>query len=235
MLGKILLVEDVVEVQMIVKATLQSVAELDCAGSIAEAEVLLKKNNYSLLLLDGHLPDGDGFEYCKNLREKKEYAEVPIIFLTGQSEVNRKVLGFSLGADDYITKPIEPAEFVARVMSKLKKAQSSATSFRKGGFHADLNVQKVYIAQDGKETDLGLTPIEFKILVHFFRNEGKTVSREELLKQVWGNKIHVSDHTVDTHISSLRKKMGPSSKMIKAVIKNGYRFNSSLAVPKESI
>lgn len=224
---KILLVEDALEIQFIVQTALKAHCRLDCAGTLAEGQNFLRQNSYSLILLDGHLPDGDGFEFCKNLREIDEYRDLPIIFLTGQSETARKVLGFSLGADDYITKPIDPAEFTARVMSKLTRAQASSTSFQKGDFHVDLKAQKVHLKENGQQQNLGLTPIELKILVHFFRNENKVFSREEILRQVWGEKVHVSGHTVDTHISSLRKKLGPAAAMIKAVVKNGYSFSLS--------
>jgi DNA-binding response OmpR family regulator len=227
--GKVLLVEDSSAMQIMVKTVIADLCELHCVGTISEAEKALAKEDYSLILLDVSLPDGNGFEFCKQLRAQSDN-NIPIIFLTGETEIEQRVLGLELGADDYVTKPIEPQEFVARVLNKLRKAKAMPAVFRKSDFKVNLNAQKAFIiTSDGHEELLPLTPIEFKLLVQFLKNEGTVFSREELLQTVWGDTVHVSEHTVDTHISSLRKKMGSFGSCLRAVMKRGYYFS----IPKQ--
>lgn len=225
---KVLLVEDAPDMQVIVRATIGKDCDLSCASSIAEAEKILKSNDFDMILLDVVLPDGSGFEFCQKLRSQALTRSLPIFFLTGQDEVEQRVLGFEIGGDDYIVKPFEPNEFRARVFGKLKRAgaASEQTSFTRGIFTVDWGSQKAQMkTSEGTVVDLHLTPIEFKLLVQFLRHEGRTFSREELLTAVWGGTVHVSGHTVDTHISSLRKKVGEYSSYFRAVVKKGYCYS----------
>lgn len=226
---RILLVEDALSMQLVVQAAVGSLCSLTCVTTIADAQRELSMGPYALLLLDVELPDGDGFEFCRQLRAQEKFQHLPIIFLTWKSEVDNRVLGFSLGADDYIVKPIEPKEFSARIESKLKRRPQGPlqTVFRKSDFRVDLTSHRVFLMTADKtsdESELNLTPIEFKLLVHFLRNEGVIISREELLTAVWGDSVHVSAHTIDTHISSLRKKISGTGHHLKAVVKKGYCF-----------
>lgn len=233
--GNVLLVDDSKAMQMTVSSAISSLCQLTCASNIEEAQAQLNRQDFSLVLLDVSLPDGNGFEFCKQLRNNPKFKELPIIFLTGETEIEQRVLGFELGADDYVTKPIEPQEFIARVISKLRKSKAGQTNFRKGDFKIDLNIQKAFlIGNDSSETPLALTPIEFKLLVHFLQNEGKIFSREILLQTVWGDTVHVLGHTVDTHISSLRKKIGTFGSCLKAVMKRGYCFSLSNHEPNRN-
>ncbi|MBL7542447.1 MAG: response regulator transcription factor [Bdellovibrionaceae bacterium] len=225
---RILLVEDALSMQYVVQAAVGSLCSLTCVATIADAERELASGPYALLLLDVELPDGDGFEYCKKIRAQDKFQNLPIIFLTWKADVDQRVLGFSLGADDYIIKPIEPKEFSARIESKLKRRPQGApqTTFRKSDFRVDLTSHRIFlVASDETEQELNLTPIEFKLLVHFLRNEGVVIPREELLTAVWGEAVHVSAHTIDTHISSLRKKISNTGHHLKAVVKKGYCFS----------
>lgn len=225
---KVLLVEDSRDMQLTVSTAIGDDCKLTCVGSIADAEKALKSGNYSLLLLDVTLPDGDGFEFCKTLRAMPEYADLPIIFLTGHGQIEDKILGFELGADDYVTKPIEPEEFTARILGKLRRQKNAQTVINQAGYRIDLSKQKVFsTSDDGQERELSLTPIEFKLLTHFLQNEKKIFSRQDLLNLFWGNTVHVSGHTVDTHISSLRKKMGSSGILLHSVFRKGYCFGQS--------
>ncbi len=224
---RILLVEDALSMQLVVQAAVGSLCALTCVTAIADAEKELAQGVYSLILLDVELPDGNGFEFCKKIREHQRFGNIPIIFLTWKADVDQRVLGFSLGADDYIVKPIEPKEFSARIESKLKRRPQGPlqTTFTKSDFKVDLTSHRVFLASgDESEKELNLTPIEFKLLVHFLRNEGVILSREELLVAVWGDSVHVSAHTIDTHISSLRKKIAHTGHNLKAVVKKGYCF-----------
>lgn len=225
-LESVLLVEDAVDMQVIVRATIGSECDLVCATSLNEAEQQLHNGKFALIILDVHLPDGTGFEWCKRLRADSKYKDLPVIFLTGEREIQQRVHGFEVGADDYVTKPLEPNEFKARVQSKLKRKrlEDAKTEFTVGVFNVDFSVQKAFLNHNGANQELALTPIEFKLLVQFLRNENRVFSREELLIAVWGQTVHVSGHTVDTHISSLRKKVGAYGHYFKAVVKRGYCF-----------
>jgi two-component system, OmpR family, phosphate regulon response regulator PhoB len=224
---RVLLVEDAMDMQMIVKAAIEKNCDLKCVETLSAAQTELSRNEYSLILLDVNLPDGDGFEFCQSLRRKDIYSDIPIIFLTGETETRSRVLGFELGADDYVTKPIEPQEFTARVLAKLKRPRKAQTSFSQAGYRVDLVLHKIFEkGEDGAEKALVLTPIEFKLLSHFLQNREKIFSRQDLLSMFWGDDVHVSGHTVDTHISSLRKKMGEPGRMIRSVFKKGYRLSS---------
>lgn len=211
--------------QIVVQSLLGPIYDLTCAENLVQAEKALKNENFSLLLLDVILPDGDGFAFCEKLRKDSSMLNLPIIFLTSKNDVEDRVRGFNLGADDYVVKPLEPNEFMARVKAKLVRSQTSKTPdvFKKGEFKIDSISQKVYLS----EQELGLTPIEFKLFSLFLKNEGQVYSRPDLKKFVWGPSIHLSDHTVDTHVSSLRKKLAPYSPCLKSVVKTGYVFKLS--------
>lgn len=222
---KILLVEDTHAMQIVVQSLLGPIYDLTCVDTLAQASVALKTGSFSLLLLDVVLPDGDGFDFCEKLRKDSSMLNLPIIFLTSKNEVQDRVRGFNLGADDYVVKPLEPNEFTARVKAKLFRSQTTKTAdvFSKDKFKIDSISQKAYLG----ETELGLTPIEYKLFSLFLKNEGQVYSRALLKKSVWGPSIHLSDHTVDTHVSSLRKKLGPYSACLKSVVKTGYVFKLS--------
>lgn len=224
----ILLVEDVIEVQMIVQATLDPLAKVTCCSTSAQAWDLLKTETFSLIILDVMLPDEDGFQLCAKLRQNELHRDVPVFFLTGKTKPADKVLGFSLGADDYITKPLEPQEFLARVGAKLKKidaANDREAKFVQGPFQVDMEAQRVTIQIPGGDVlEPQLTPIEFKLLVHLLKHQDHVFSREQILKAVWGRNVHVTDRTVDTHMSTLRKKLGPYKDSVASVPRVGYRF-----------
>lgn len=224
----ILLVEDSISMQLLVRTVLENFCSLTCVTSIADAERALKDGKFSLILLDMGLPDGDGLLFCKALRDRPATREVPIVFLTNESRVERKVLGFTVGADDYIVKPFEPAELLARLETSLKRKPQGtpATTVVKHDLRFDLTSQRAFQTDpDGTETELDLTPNEFKIFFHLLNHEGMTFSREHLLETLWGPAVHVTTHTIATHISTLRKKIGAYGAMIRGVPKKGYCFS----------
>jgi Response regulators consisting of a CheY-like receiver domain and a winged-helix DNA-binding domain len=218
---KVLLVEDARETQLIVKAALSDICQLTVVETIAEGRKEISTGSYALLVLDVKLPDGNGFEFCKNLRETDRFIDLPIVMLTGESETARKVHGFEIGADDYVTKPFDAQEFRARISRKLRRGNK--VGFTKDGYRVDYNSHRIFEQMDNAEEQaLSLTPLEFKLFAHFLQNEGTIFTREELLELFWGGDIHVSKHTVDTHISSLRKKIGNTGAFLRSVFKKGY-------------
>lgn len=226
---KVLLVEDCQMAQTLVKACLHSICDIKTVETLKDARSAMETGNFDLLILDVQLPDGSGFDFCERYVKQERASSTPVVFLTGETHITQKVRGFELDAADYITKPIEPKEFSARIATHLRKlgmpAHTNLPYLVRGEFRIDLSNHTATISPDvGSSRDLNLTPTEFKLLVHFIRNENKLISRDELRKAAWGNKVHVTSHTVDTHLSALRKKLGPESRYLQAVIRKGYRF-----------
>ena len=223
---RILLVEDSSSVQALVQSALGAQVDVEWATDLAAARRALEAGSFSLVLLDVRLPDGDGFAFCGELRADPRFSSLSIMFLTGEAEVSQRVHGFNLGADDYLTKPFAPAELAARVHARLRHHRAARDGWQIENFRIDLNGHRAYLLADDKSTELNLTPIEFKLLTQFLKNIDSVISRETLIKAVWGESVHVALHTVDTHISSLRKKIGPHAERLTAVVKRGYCFHS---------
>jgi two-component system, OmpR family, phosphate regulon response regulator PhoB len=227
---KILIVEDAPDFQLIVETVLKRKYRAVIAGTIAQARARIQKESWDLILLDVSLPDGDGFKFCVELRAQDKTRSLPVIFLTSRSELTDKLLGFSLGADDYVVKPFEALELLARVEAKLSRIREQSKGdevWVVGPLKMDLLGQRVFQrTSDGKDLPLSLTPIEFRILYYLLKNEECVVSRERLLSAVWGNDTHVFDRATDKHVSSLRQKLGADGRLIETVSGVGYRFTS---------
>src|SRR6476659_619831 len=132
---RIMLIEDSPSVQMIVKETFQQSCLVTVVGSLADARKQLEAQSFDLILLDVQLPDGDGFKFLASLRNQEAFSEVPVLVLTGRNDIQDKVMGFSLGAEDYVVKPFDPLELKARVEARLnrrQRAQGDGEIFRKG-------------------------------------------------------------------------------------------------------
>ncbi len=229
---RILLVEDALDVQLIVRAAIGEKFQLTCVATAEEAVRALRTNLYSLIILDIGLPDEDGFKLCANIRFEEAYKRTPIVFLTGNSQTQNKVLAFSLGAEDYVVKPIDPAEFQARIEAKMRRIEEASVerhTFSKGPFRVTHAEQKIYVEVDGREKDLGLSSIEYKLLYYFINHDNHVLSRETILDQVWGSQNHVTDRVVDTCVYSLRKKLGLMGHLIQSVPRVGYKLSLSQA------
>lgn len=233
----ILVIEDAPDFQRLVRAALGQCYDLTFAASLAEARARLLEREYALLILDIGLPDGDGFSFCTELKEQGKFRALPVIFLTGRTELEDKLNGFSLGGDDYIVKPFEGRELKARVQARLARLQQDGAGaedgiIRVGHLRLKASTQRVYRdLSGGKKSELGLTPIEFKILYHLARHENHVISREQLLATVWGKQTHVFARATDKHVSSLRQKLGDDASCIETVSGAGYRFVSKSQSP----
>jgi DNA-binding response OmpR family regulator len=171
-----------------------------CAGR-ADAEAVLARERFTLVLLDLRLPDGDGLDLLRMLRRRGD--RTPVIVLTARGEVDHRVLGLEVGADDYLVKPFSLHELSARVRALLRRAGSQGGTLRLGDAEVDLDGHLV--RRDG--TEHRLLPKEVELLVHFLRNRGVTQSRHDLLTAVWGYDATPTTRTVDTHVFNLRRKL----------------------------
>lgn len=182
-----------------------------------------------LVLLDLMLPDQPGVEVCRALRRVERTASVPIIIVSAKGEEVDRVVGFEVGADDYVVKPFSPREVVLRVRALLKRSRrgdgrkAGAVVLRSGALHLDTVQHRVTV--DG--VDCALTALEFRLLHSFMGAPGYVRSREQLLDEVWGIDIEVTHRTVDTHVKRLREKLGPAGDAIETVRGVGYRFRDS--------
>jgi two-component system phosphate regulon response regulator PhoB/two-component system alkaline phosphatase synthesis response regulator PhoP len=177
-----------------------------------------------LILLDLMLPDMDGFEVCRRLKQESAYAGVPIIMLTAKGQEPDKVQGLELGADDYVTKPFSPRELVARVKAVLRRAgKAAAESISVRGM---LTIDPERFEVTVHELPVALTAVEFKILHLLASHKGKVFSREKILDHLWGNEKAVIDRTVDVHIKNLRDKLGEAAVLVQNVRGVGYKVEA---------
>jgi len=219
---KILVVDDEKKMIDLVRLYLEKEGfKVDEALNGQQALEMIEKTEYNLIILDLMLPVVDGWTVCKEVRKK---SDIPIIMLTARGEEFDKILGFELGADDYVVKPFSPRELVARVKAMLRrygpKEPSQILEFE--GLLIDPESRKVVV--DGKE--VALTPKEFDLLYFLAKNKEKVFTREKLLEEVWGYDFFGSLRTVDTHVRQLREKLGESkaSTYIVTVWGVGYKF-----------
>jgi DNA-binding response OmpR family regulator len=182
-----------------------------------EAESILKLNRYDCILLDLNIPEKDGLTLSKQLR--REGDSTPIIIVTAKSQIYNKLEGFDSGADDYITKPFDMKELVARVNAVIKRSSLNQEEILKVG-GLKIYPEKNIVLENTREMEL--TNKEMGVLEYLVRNEGKIVSSEELLEHVWDSNVDMFTDTVKTHIKTLRKKVDSRKKLIKTVRGKGY-------------
>lgn len=186
-----------------------------------EALQKLKQQNFDLVILDVMMPNMDGLSTCMKIRET---SYIPIIFVTARGEEWDRVNGLKIGADDYLVKPFSPRELVARVEALLRRAQKmqlvSEDYHRYGPLELDVRGHRVRL--NGKE--IALTLKEFDLLNCFTEHVGQVLSREQLLEKVWGYEYYGNARTVDTHVKTLRMKLGDEGKIIQTVWGIGYKF-----------
>lgn len=184
---------------------------------------LFEHQSIDLVILDIMLPELDGWTVCKQIRKS---SDVPIIMLTAKSEDDDKVLGYELGADDYVTKPFSPRVLVAQANALIKRAEGRITGeeylLRFGSL--ELNTKSYSVKIEGSAIDL--SPKEYELLIYLVRNKGIVLSRDSILNAVWGMDYFGDERTVDTHIKKLRAKLGNESERIVTVIRAGYRFEA---------
>lgn len=224
--ARVLLVEDEPGLQLALSDRL--VAEgyrVEAAGDGNTAITRATGEPFDLIILDVMLPGRDGFDVAKTVRQQG--VKTPILMLTARTQVVDRVVGLKLGADDYLTKPFEMAELLARLEALLRRAPSTSGAtlerFQFGSVLVD--VRKAEVTRDGAMVDLSAK--EFHLLCYFMEHRGATLSREELLTEVWGYQATTSTRTVDVHVAWLRQKLEPNPRMpqyILTVHGMGYKF-----------
>ena len=214
----ILIVEDEISINELIKKNLQLVGH-QCTsvfdGKTAIFEI--QSHIYDLIILDIMLPELDGFEVFGKVKE------TPTIFLTARNSLLDRVKGLSMGADDYLTKPFEMLELLARVEAVLRRTQKNKSYFEVGAVRIDFDSHQVFYMGQHVEC----TPKEFEILEVLVNNRNIALSRDRLLELVWGYDYEGDTRTIDVHIQKLRKKLGWEN-MIKTVYKVGYRLEVNL-------
>lgn len=216
-----LLIEDEESIASFVSMYLENEGFTVESASTGTVGLKLVAKEPQVVILDLMLPDIDGFEICRRIRQD---SDVPIIMLTARDAATDKVVGLELGADDYITKPFDPRELVARVKSVLRRTQASRQEKA-----AVLTVDQATIDSDRREVTakgkaVKLTAREFDLLYYLIVNKGLALSRQQLLEHVWGYDFFGDTRTVDVHINQVRKKMGRSVK-IETVRSIGYKLS----------
>ena len=218
-MANILIVEDEKNMQDIIAEYMQRGGHT-CftAGDGIDALMILKNNPMDLMILDIMMPNFDGFSVCKVAREM---SNLPIIMLTAKGSEEDKLKGYDLGADDYMTKPFSPKVLLAKANALLRRSSVlPADAINAGKISVIPASHKVFV--NGKE--IVLTHKEYELLHFFMANPGQIFSREQLLNRIWGYDFEGTTRTVDTHIKTLRQKLGDEGKHIVTLIRSGYKF-----------
>lgn len=220
-MNKILLVEDNQSILLGLSYLLKEEQFEYCiAKTKIEALRLLDTDKFDMALLDIALPDGNGFELCKYIKNK---TDIPVIFLTAKDEEKDVVQGLEIGADDYIIKPFRNRELISRINNVLRRKNKQNNCLICGSMKIDTESAKVFKENE----EIELTKLEYKILVNLFSNIGKIITREKILNDIWdiaGN--FVEDNTLTVYIKRIREKIGDKDgKMIKTIRGIGYRVD----------
>ena len=216
---KILIAEDDPNIAKLVEATVAigGYEGVVCANG-TEAFEKMEHGNFDLVLLDVMLPGMSGFE----IMQKRTDTQVPVIFITAKQELTDKVRGLRLGAEDYIVKPFEAMELLARIEVILRRVKRTENVYQYGDI--SVNVEEHTCKYAGK--DIYMTPKEFEVLVFFIQHKDVAISRDRLLAAVWGFEYEGESRTIDIHIQQLRKKLNLREKLV-TIPKLGYRLESA--------
>lgn len=195
---------------------------IDVADNGKKGADMAYEITYDLLLLDIMLPQLDGFEICKEVRR---FSDVPIMFITARCAQEDILTGYALGCDDYIVKPFSLPVFYNKVNALIKRSKGLVRSPLLKSGTLSLNPNNGIVVSD--EREINLPAKEYSILKALLENKGCVVSRDALIKAAWGYDSEVDERALDTHIKNLRKALGDNSKMIKTVVKRGYRIGEN--------
>lgn len=223
--AQVLVIEDEGEIRELISLLLlrQGHRVQQCASAL-EGLDQLKRNNFDLIVLDWMLPQMSGIEFLKQIKERK----VPVLMVTAKTEAQDIVQGLEAGADDYITKPFEPSVLTARVkallrrMNRVEETPLVKETLKIGQIEMNLATYEVFLRGEA----LHLTPSEFKILSEMIQNQGRVLTRDQLIETVQGEGISVTGRTIDTHVFGLRKKLESEAEWIETIRGVGYRVRA---------
>ena len=224
--SKILVIEDEPDIRKTLEYNLSREGhEVAVCGTLQEAKKLLEPS-LSLLVLDLMLPDGSGLDLCREIKKNSLLSNIPIIILTAKDDEVDRVVGFELGADDYVTKPFSVRELILRVKAVLKRGEVNKPELVEverqfGDLSIDVDSHEVHVNNEL----VVLTALEFKLLKQLVDRRGRVQSRDQLLSDVWGYSSEVTTRTVDTHIKRLREKLGSMGKYVQTIRGIGYKFS----------
>jgi len=228
---KILVIDDEANIVRLVRDYLEQAGYHVLTAANAETGLhILRRETLDLLVLDLGLPDRDGWDLTRLVRSDRQLANIPIIMLTARVDENDRIIGLELGADDYITKPFNPREVVARVRAVLRRTSAGKTTFSRRISNGDLTLDLDEHSLTVRGQHVELTPTEFELLSLFMENPGHTYTREELLEKTLGYSYEGTGRTLDSHIHNLRHKIeqDPAEPAyIQTVHRIGYRFAKS--------
>jgi two-component system, OmpR family, phosphate regulon response regulator PhoB len=223
-MARILVIEDEPDIQQVLEYNLREKGhKVFIAGKGEEGLKIARDKRPDLVLLDLMLPDIPGTEVCKALKTDPTLKNTQVVMLTAKGEEIDRVVGFELGADDYVVKPFSVRELLLRVTAILRRSQGeqeAAASFQFGRLRVDREAHRVW----ANDAELELTALEFKLLVTLYDRRNRVQTRAALLSDVWGIDADITTRTVDTHVKRLREKLGDAGNYIETVRGVGYRF-----------
>tara|TARA_B110000091_G_scaffold31375_1_gene32504 strand:+ start:501 stop:1196 length:696 start_codon:yes stop_codon:yes gene_type:complete len=227
MTNKILVIEDEPDIRSTLEYNLiKDGFDVIAVGSLVDARAAISMSSFSLILLDLMLPDGSGLDLCREMKSDPDLGNIPIIILTAKDDEVDKVVGFELGADDYVTKPFSVRELILRIKAILKRGDTPKVDLVEvkrqfGDLTIDVDFHEVFV----DKVQISLTALEFRLLRQLIDRRGRVQSRDQLLSDVWGYSSDVTTRTVDTHIKRLREKLGPMGKYVQTIRGVGYKFS----------
>ena len=223
---KILIIEDEPDIRKTLEYNISREGyKVVCASSLSMGKEQINSSDFSLILLDLMLPDGSGLDLCREIKSDKDKSSTPIIILTAKDDEVDKVVGFELGADDYVTKPFSVRELILRIKAVLKrgaeKKETLEVQRQFGELTMDIDSHEVFVNNE----QIILTALEFRLLRQLVDRRCRVQSRDQLLSDVWGYSSEVTTRTVDTHIKRLREKLGTMGKYVQTIRGVGYKFS----------
>lgn len=216
---KVLIVDDEDLIRNIIKdyCLNEGYSTLEASDGLEALKVFKENTDIDIIVLDIMMPNMDGYTAYQEI---KKIRNTPTIILSARGEEYDKLMGFDLGVDDYLTKPFSPRELIARIKAILKRENKVIDIYEYKELKIDKKAHSVYINNE----EIELTPKEYELLLYFIENKSIALSREQLLEKIWGYDFYGDDRTVDTHIKTLRSRLGDYRDLIKTVRGVGYKF-----------